>query len=457
VTLRLQLAVAGAACLLGIVASGCDIGSSGPRTAELQVPSCSAKAYPEPDPARPRYRLDLRIDPVRHTVTGTQSVEFTPDIPTDRIVLRLWANSPLLVREGARMRLGATRVNGSGARVQLPDATTAVVRYPVGAAETVTLATTFRLRLPGQVVDRISQRGHAIRLGSFFPLLPWVPGSGWALDPPTRVPSEASVSPVADFDVTIATPPGLGVVASGVEVSPGHWQAEAVRDFAVATGQFRYARASVKAPDNRVAVTVAVARGVPVDPQEAVDQAVSALARMAKAYGPYPFPQYTIAYGPDLAGEGIEYPTLVFEGPDKRGLVTPHEVAHQWFYSLVGNNQAREPWLDESLASWAGAEAGNDMQVFQSIPVPQVAGGQLGAPMTFWEKNGSAYFAGVYAQGVQALNTLGSPEKISCALRRYVAANAYGIATTQDALDAFSSVFPRAELDLARYGIPPPA
>jgi hypothetical protein len=454
VTFRGRLSAC-AACALALLASGCDIGSSGPRTADLSAPTCRAGAYQQPDRNRPRYHLDLQIDPGRRAVTGTQSVEFTPDAATDRLVLRLWANSPSLAQEGSRIRLGATRVGDRPARVRLPDATTAVIRRPIAAGETVTLTTSFRLRLPGAVVDRISQRGDTIRMGSFVPILPWVPGAGWALDPPTHIPSEASVSPAADFDVTIAAPAGLGVVASGLEVSPGHWKAEAIRDFAVATGDFRYARRSVKAPETPVTVVAAVPRDMSVDPQKAADDAAGAIGRMAKLYGPYPFPQYTVVYGPDLFGEGIEYPTLVFEGPDPRGLVTSHEAAHQWFYSLVGNNQAREPWLDEALASWAGAEAGDDLQVFQSLPVPQVAGGRLGAPMTFWEKNGKDYFAGVYAQGVQALNTLGPPQRVACALKRYVAANTYAIATTQDALEAFTSVFPRAAQDLAPYGIPP--
>jgi len=33
-------------------------------------------------------------------------------------------------------------------------------------------------------------------------------------------------------------------------------------------------------------------------------------------------------------------------------ILTPHEVSHQWFYSLVGNDQAKEPWLDEALATY---------------------------------------------------------------------------------------------------------
>jgi aminopeptidase N len=33
-----------------------------------------------------------------------------------------------------------------------------------------------------------------------------------------------------------------------------------------------------------------------------------------------------------------------------------HEVAHQWFYNLVGDDQLDDPWLDESLAQFATLE-----------------------------------------------------------------------------------------------------
>ena len=36
-------------------------------------------------------------------------------------------------------------------------------------------------------------------------------------------------------------------------------------------------------------------------------------------------------------------------------IITPHEISHQWFFSLVGNDQAMEPWLDESLATYSEA------------------------------------------------------------------------------------------------------
>jgi hypothetical protein len=93
------------------------------------------------------------------------------------------------------------------------------------------------------------------------------------------------------------------------------------------------------------------------------------------------------------------------------------------------------------------------MPTFQNVPIPAEAGGHLGAPMTFWEGRPKQYFAGVYAQGVQALSSLGGARRVECALRRYAARNAYRIATDADALAAFSTVFPAARDDLARYGI----
>ena len=37
------------------------------------------------------------------------------------------------------------------------------------------------------------------------------------------------------------------------------------------------------------------------------------------------------------------------------GLVnlTAHEIAHQWWYGAVGNDQVYEPWLDESFAKYS--------------------------------------------------------------------------------------------------------
>ncbi len=77
--------------------------------------------------------------------------------------------------------------------------------------------------------------------------------------------------------------------------------------------------------------------------------------------GAYPFSELDVVATPTSAG-GIEYPGLVViadslykEDTTFREVVVAHEVAHQWWYSLVGNDQIDEPWLDEAFAQFTTA------------------------------------------------------------------------------------------------------
>ena len=133
--------------------------------------------------------------------------------------------------------------------------------------------------------------------------------------------------------------------------------------------------------------------------------------------------------------------------------MTTHEVAHQWFYSLVGNDQAHDPWLDEVLATYASARRDGFLAFFAGLHVRGVARNHVGSPMTFWDHHPRQYEPGVYFRGVQALLSLGPPRLIDCALRAYVADHAFGIATPDDLLDELSRVFPGARERLRRFGI----
>jgi hypothetical protein len=73
--------------------------------------------------------------------------------------------------------------------------------------------------------------------------------------------------------------------------------------------------------------------------------------------------------------------------------------------------------------------------------------------MTYWESHQSSYYEGVYVQPAAALADLGPPELVDCALRLYVATNAWRIATPADVIDALAVVFPDAEARLAAPGI----
>ena len=184
-----------------MIAAACSGHGSAASTAMRTVGAgaCSRRpAYARPSPTRSRYRLDVRI-PASGPVTGTLAVVFTPDLPTGRLVFRLWPNGPRQADEGSHLAVSDVRLGGRPAKTSLPDPTLLVVRggnqFAAGAPVRVSMR--FRLSVPAAVLDRLARAGGSVRLGSFFPLLPWEPGVGWDTDPPTTSLTETSSSPTA--------------------------------------------------------------------------------------------------------------------------------------------------------------------------------------------------------------------------------------------------------------------
>lgn len=425
-------------------------------TSTAAVPGCPAvPTRAQPDPARPRYTLTADVHPTDGTVNGQLKVTFTPDQDTDRLVFRLWPNGPHTPPAAAtKLDTGPVTVGGKPATSSLDDPTILVVRNggTFRARQPVDVAMGWTLTVPGPANDRVSRNGDAMRLGSFFPILPWETGVGWDTDPAVGGFAEASTAPTANYDLTVTVPDGYNVLASGTPDPgrPGHYTATAMRDVALSVGRFTTASAVAMAPQP-VQVTVGVHQGVSGTPATYLDEAVQSLEDYGKRFGPYPWPTFTLAVTPALSG-GIEYPGHVMQGPDTLG-VTSHEVGHQWFYALVGNDQGRDPWLDEGLATWAEARHDGTLDKLKARPIPAVARNMLGQPMTFWSAHTDAYQDGVYTQGAQALAALGSPDLVDCALRIYVATNAYRIARQPDLARAASAVFPNATAALAGYGV----
>jgi hypothetical protein len=353
---------------------------------------------------------------------------------------------------GAHLDAGPVTVDGAPASSELRGPTMLVVPLPhaLAAGRSVDVALPWHLRLAGPLDDRVSRVGDTVRLGSFFPILPWEPGVGWATERPTTLDAEASTAPTADFAMTVTVPAGLTVLASGTPDGRGRWTATAVRDVALSVGHFTTATAVAHAPEP-VAVTVGVDAGVAETPQPYVDKAVRVLEDFGRRFGPYPLATYTLALTPALRG-GIEYPGHVMQGAGTIGRTTSHEIGHQWFYGLVGNDQARDPWLDEGLATYAEVRFEDRLAAVQAMVVPADVRGHTGEPVGFFERMAADYYAGVYLQGTQAIASLGPPDLVDCALRRYVADRAYLIARPADLIAALSAVFPDAAVRLAAFG-----
>ena len=242
------------------------------------------------------------------------------------------------------------------------------------------------------------------------------------------------------------------MLASGQQIAPGKWRAQAVRDFTLALGRFEIVKGTAHVPAS-VRVTVGLEAFPGAEPVRLfLRRAILSLERYSALYGPYPWHTYTVVTMADLIGltGGLEYPTLVYQPATSENV--PHETAHQWFYSLVGNDQARDPWLDEGLATWAEA-AVNGAPPFPDATIPPEVTNRIGEPMSFWDQfDTRRYFLGAYLQSSRALLSLGPRSQVDCAIRLYVIDNAYRIARPHDLLDALQTFFPDAEQKLEAYG-----
>jgi hypothetical protein len=251
-------------------------------------------------------------------------------------------------------------LNGTSLRVSLPSG--------LEPEDEVTLFLDFSLQVPRMnpyLEWSNGSLGYSDRMlaaGNWYPVLvPHREGQGWNAYAYHLV-GDPYVSQVADYEVEIVAPSDVVIAGSGDEQRFGNrWKyaCTEARSFAFAASD-QYSLLSQQAGH----VTV-VSYFFPVHEHSGSDAllaAAEAIASFEELFGPYPYSSYRIAEV-DFAG-ALEYSGLTFLGDDwyadhpggyrsRMVSLVVHEVAHQWWYGVVGNDQAREPWLDESLATYS--------------------------------------------------------------------------------------------------------
>jgi len=404
--------------------------------------SCPAKRA-EPDPDRPRVDLDLRLADDRRTVTGTETLTFTPDLPVDELVFRLVPNGPDSAKAGNRLEVG--RVRGDDVARGRYEQAAAVgpgglyvvdLTGRLAAGESTRVALDFTLTLGSGAFDRFGTDQGLSWWASGAPLLAWEPGVGWAEDPFVELSGETTTSPASDTTVEVSAPQDLTVLMTGAQTAPTAarggrrtWTSHepAARDVSVAVGTFTTEQRTTA---RGVRVTAGVLSGAEVQAAQVADWAVAAIGALEQRLGPFPYGTLTVALLPDYGG-GIEYPSAILEASPSRAVLV-HEVAHQWFYGMVGNSQFRDPWLDEAFATYAEAVV-NPADATDLLPALNVDG-DVGAPMDRFAGDRN-YFAVVYGKGAAALLTArdaAGAAAFDAAIRCYVDANAWRIATPAD-------------------------
>jgi hypothetical protein len=141
-------------------------------------------------------------------------------------------------------------------------------------------------------------------------------------------------------------------------------EALGVRDFALlCSARYQVFHGEAKVAPDRPPVRVRVV-ALPEHEhyaREMVRYSIDALEAYSRWFGPYPWPDFTVAEA-FFGWNGNECATLVmidervFSMPHLGGgyvqYLLSHEICHQWWYNLVGTNGYCETWMDEAMANY---------------------------------------------------------------------------------------------------------
>jgi hypothetical protein len=317
------------------------------------------------------YRMSLRLDPALENLSGEESVTFTnrTQKPLGEIYFRLFPNYPSPAGTD-KEAVSAVRVNSAQVTPTLESQDTSL-RVPLaqGLAPdgTANLDLTFSVTIPMSSTTHyadFTDSDGIISLPSIYPMIPAYDEKGWhnELPPPygDLVYADASL-----YDVRFTAPISLTVVASGSTVGTTtqgnektwHFVGAPMRDFDIdASAGFHVSSAKV----GQVTVNSYYLSQDESAGENVLKWASGALGVYENRISPYPFNELDVIETPTTAG-GIEYPGAVVISTDLYRdtnqsdffeFAVAHEVAHQWWYAQVGDDQVNTPWMDESFVQY---------------------------------------------------------------------------------------------------------
>jgi len=317
-----------------------------------------------PQTSRTQYTLFALLDYAGHQLAVDETVKYTNQTGANlnELVLAVEPN----LRSGFTLEhilLDSTALDydlsGQRLTVHLPQ--------PLAPNSQLTLAMRFRIVIPPKSKEHpYGYDAYQTNLTDWYPFV--VPyRSGWVLHDPSGL-GEHLVYDASDFEVNIKTTgTGVTIAASGLEEpassgSAGEWTRYRLgggRTFAFSASDRFFIKESAV---DTVVIRSYYFEGYDGAGQGMLNASVKAVGLFKDLFAPYPYTILNVVQS-DL-NDGQEYDGLVFlatkfyddyGGSEKSNLVTigVHEIAHQWWFGLVGSDQALEPWLDEALCVYS--------------------------------------------------------------------------------------------------------
>ena len=327
-------------------------------------------------------------------------------------------------------------------------------KEPLQPKESVTLKMAFKIIVPQSVELNYGMQAYydnVLALAHAYPMIAVYDDEGWNAEIPPQW-GDLIYADMSFFLVTVEAPKEITLVGTGREISRQNngnrqtvrYAAGPVRDFYLAgSPDYKVFTKEVNGVTLRFHTKGRLKKGA----EAALDIAARAVEVFNTRYAPYPYTELDFVSTPTLA-LGIEYPGMIaitewIVDPDNELLeaTIAHEVGHQWFYNLVGNDQLDDPWLDESLTQFATwqyfsdeyGQAGSEIFRIELEDRWYRVGNDtlpIGSPVSAY--SGMEYVAIIYGRGAlffEALRNKMGTEKFDEFMKIYTQKNSWNIST----------------------------
>jgi len=426
----------------------------------------SAQAALDELPGATVYRIDVEISADLTTLVGHETVLYTnrESCPLGEVYLRLYPNAA-----GGRAEVSWLTVDGldvvgfyeqEGLDLRVP------LSSPLSPGTAVEIGMDFVVTVPRGSAERyglFALSDGVLSLDEAFPSIPVYGDAGWQLSPVLPF-GDVAVYDASFYIVRASAPLGVALVGTGVEVARDDDGLRQIRTFAAGPARTFY----LAAVDGLIMVekvvgettirSTAFANGYPAA-EKLLSITEAALASFGERLGAYPFTELDIVANPLLpGGSAMEYPgTIALSRPlyDPHAIIwgsvpasealewdVVHEIAHQWFFNMVGNDQVNEPWLDEAVAQYVvglyyadayGPEGTRIARDWWFGNWSRVGREEKPIGLPVWGYAPPDYSPIIYGRGpffLEELESTFGADAFGAFLRDYVATFAWDIATT---------------------------
>ncbi|MFN2126250.1 MAG: M1 family metallopeptidase, partial [Anaerolineales bacterium] len=390
-----------------------------------------------------QYNIQVKLIPSLHRLEGYEEIVYKNNSPDTLTFLyfHLYMNR---FREDFSYDSGKKKNEGYIELVSFKNSENEDVDYLVD--ETILKVELNKMILPGdsqsfkirfntvlpRAGDRLGYYGDHYDVGNWYPVPAVYDQYGWHAD--QHINGEF-YQEWGNFQVDITVPEGFVVAATGTLQNPeilpdsvhgsnrsfeyNSWSGDKTvtyRYLALRVHDFAWSAdpdfVLKKEQINDVTLQFSILSFRMSDWEPQIERAEKAFLYFEKVIGKYPYPTLSIVDGYITAG-GIEYPNLVIINDniyDHRDLSATiiHEMAHQWFYGLLANNQTRYGWMDEVFATYfenlGMGEVYDSSQEYVHSPTG-IWGNWLGYEEDFWRRDYLLYYRYYRSGNSEPINT----------------------------------------------------